>query len=234
MTNSAHTRALVVRPGRLLDVDSGELVSDAAIRSEDGRIVAVGARGDVPTADAEVLELPGLTVLPGLIDCHTHLADDIEEGHGYARTVQRTGAQLALVGVKHARDTVRAGFTTVRDVGTFRAFTDVALRDAIAAGWTPGPRMKVAGAYVTCSSGGGDITGLAADIDPFVPRDMRLGVANSVDEVRAAVRRLLHGGADFIKLIATGAVMTEGTVPGAPEYTEAEMRAVVTEAALYG
>jgi imidazolonepropionase-like amidohydrolase len=234
MTNSAHTRALVVRPGRLLDVDSGELVSDAAIRAQDGRIVAVGARGDVPTADAEVLEFPRLTVLPGLIDCHTHLADDIEEGHGYARTVQRTGAQLALVGVKHARDTVRAGFTTVRDVGTFRAFTDVALRDAIAAGWTPGPRMKVAGAYVTCSSGGGDITGLAADIDPYVPRDMRLGVANSVDEVRAAVRRLLHGGADFIKLIATGAVMTEGTVPGAPEYTEAEMRAVVTEAALYG
>jgi imidazolonepropionase-like amidohydrolase len=227
-------RPLVVRPHRLLDVDSGELIAGAAIRAEDGRIVAVGARSDIPTADAEVLELPGATVLPGLIDCHTHLADDLEEGHGYARAVQRTGAQLALVGVKHARDTVRAGFTTVRDVGTFRAFTDVALRDAIAAGWLPGPRMKVAGAYVTCSSGGGDITGLAPDIDPYVPRDMRLGVANSVDEVRAAVRRLLHGGADFIKLIATGAVMTEGTVPGAPEYTEAEMLAVVTEAALYG
>ena len=227
-------RALVVRPHRLLDVDSGDLVAGAAIRAEDGRIVAVGARGDISTADAEVLDLPEATVLPGLIDCHTHLADDLEEGHGYARAVQRTGAQLALVGVKHARDTVRAGFTTVRDVGTFRAFTDVALRDAIAAGWVPGPRMKVAGAYVTCSSGGGDITGLAADIDPYVPRDMRLGVANSVDEVRAAVRRLLHGGADFIKLIATGAVMTEGTVPGAPEYTEAEMLAVVTEAALYG
>jgi imidazolonepropionase-like amidohydrolase len=224
----------VVRPHRLLDVDTGELITGAAIRAEDGRIVAVGARGDISTADAEVLDLPTATVLPGLIDCHTHLADDLEEGHGYARVVQRTGAQLALVGVKHARDTVRAGFTTVRDVGTFRAFTDVALRDAIAEGWVPGPRMKVAGAYVTCSSGGGDVTGLAADIDPYVPRDMRLGVANSVDEVRAAVRRLLHGGADFIKLIATGAVMTEGTVPGAPEYSEAEMLAVVTEAALYG
>ena len=233
MTDTPGT-AVVVRPGRLLDLDTGELLAGMAVRSEGGRVVAVGQVGDVQASDAEVVDLPGLTALPGLIDCHTHLADDIETGAGYAALVQRTGAQLALVGVKHARATLQAGFTTVRDVGVFRAFTDVALRDAIDAGWTPGPRMRVAGAYVTCSGGGGDITGLAPDVDAVLPRELRMGVSDSVDQVRAAVRRILHGGADFIKVIATGAVMTEGTVPGAPEFSQAEIEAAVAEAALYG
>ena len=148
--------------------------------------------------------------------------------------MQRTGAQEALSGVRNARDTILAGFTTVRDVGTFRAFVDVALRDAIEAGDVLGPRMRCAGAYVTCSGGGGDVTGLAPDVDAVVPRDLRFGVANSADEVRKVVREILHGGADFIKVIATGAVLTEGTVPSAPEFSEAEIRAAVEEAALYG
>ncbi len=144
----------------------------------------------------------------------------------------RSPAQEALSGVRNARDTLMAGFTTVRDVGTFRAFVDVALRDAIDAGWVQGPRMRVAGAYITSSGGGGDITGLAQDVDAVVPRDLRAGVADSVDEVRRAVRRVLHGGADLVKVIATGAVMTAGGVPGAPEFSEAEIRAAVEEAAL--
>jgi len=98
----------------------------------------------------------------------------------------------------------------------------------------PGPRMAVAGAYVTSSGGGGDITGLAQDVDVVVPRDLRAGVADSVDQVRTAVRRVLHGGADLVKVIATGAVMTAGGVPGAPEFSEDEIRAAVDEAALYG
>ncbi|HKE53511.1 MAG TPA: amidohydrolase family protein, partial [Actinomycetota bacterium] len=118
--------------------------------------------------------------------------------------------------------------------GTFRAFVDVALREAIDAGDVLGPRMMCAGAYVTSSGGGGDITGLPPDVDGAVPRDLRFGVANSADEVRRAVREILHGGGDFIKVIATGAVLTEGTVPSAPEFTEAEIRAAVEEAALYG
>ena len=127
-----------------------------------------------------------------------------------------------------------AGFTTVRDVGTFRAFVDIALRDAIDAGWTPGPRMFCAGAYVTSSTGGGDIPGLAVDVDERLPRDLRFGVANSPDEVRKVVREILHRGAAQIKVIATGAVLTEGTNPGAPEFSEEEIRAAVEEAALYG
>ena len=106
------------------------------------------------------------------------------------------------------------------------------LRDAIDEGIVPGPRMSVAGAYVTVSSGGGELVGAAPDV--VIPADMRRGVANSADEVRQRVRELLHGGADFIKIIATGAVLTAGTTPGAPEYSEAEIRAAVEEAARYG
>jgi imidazolonepropionase-like amidohydrolase len=146
----------------------------------------------------------------------------------------RSAAQEAFTGVHNARETVMAGFTTVRDVGTFRAFVDCALRDAIDAGDVVGPRMLCAGAYITCSGGGGDVTGLAPDVDAVVPIDLRFGVADSPDEVRQRVRKILHGGANFIKVIATGAVLTEGTTPGAPEFSEEEIRAAVEETALYG
>jgi imidazolonepropionase-like amidohydrolase len=116
-------------------------------------------------------------------------------------------------------------------VGTFRAHVDVALREAVEAGWFIGPRMQCAGAYVTVSGGGGDIPPVAPDV--VVPRELRFGVANSVDEVRQRVREILHGGADLIKVIATGAVMTRGTTPGAPEFSEDEIRAAVEEAAMY-
>ncbi len=165
---------------------------------------------------------------------HAHMVGEMETGLGYAALVMRTAAQEAMSGVRNARATVEAGFTTVRDVGTFRAFVDCALRDAIDAGDTPGPRMMCAGPFVTVSGGGGDVTGLAPDVDAVVPIDLRFGVANSVDEVRERVRRILGGGADFIKVIATGAVLTEGTTPAAPEFSEDEIRAAVEEAALYG
>jgi imidazolonepropionase-like amidohydrolase len=224
----------VVRPGLLLDVVTGELLRDRAVVIEDDRIAGVAGAGDAPAEGVDVVDLPGHTVLPGLIDCHTHLVGEPDSGHGYAELLTRTGAQEALSGVRNARDTVLAGFTTVRDVGTLRAFVDVALRDAIDAGWVTGPRMLVAGAYVTCSGGGGDITGLAPDVDAVVPFELRVGVVDSVDDVRRAVRRVLHGGADLVKLIATGAVMTPGGVPGAPELTEEQIRAAVEEAALAG
>jgi imidazolonepropionase-like amidohydrolase len=215
----------VVRCGRLVDVEAGETLEGRAIVLEDDRIAAVLGPGDaVPAADREI-DLSAHTVLPGLIDCHAHLISEIESGHGYMHLIHRTSAQEAMTGVRNARDTVTAGFTTVRDVGTHHAFTDLALRDAIDAGWTPGPRIRCAGAYVTAPGGGGDITGLPPQT--HVPAELRMGVASAPDDVRAACRRILDAGADFIKIIATGAVLTSGTEPGAPELSEDAIRAAV-------
>ena len=224
----------LVRAGRFVDVVAGEVLRAQVIAIRGDRIESVEADEGRYRDAAKVIDLSNHSVLPGLIDCHAHLTGELESGHGYARLIERTGAQEALSGVRNARDTILAGFTSVRDVGTFRAFVDVALRDAIQAEDVLGPRMACAGAYVTVSGGGGDVTGLAPDVDEAVPRDLRFGVANSEDDVRTVVRRILHGGADFIKVIATGAVLTEGTVPSAPEFSEAEIRGAVEEAGLYG
>ena len=225
------SRPITIRCGRLLDVETGALEHDRLIQvGGDGRITAIGAADDGTPDDAEVLDLTGLTVLPGLIDVHTHLVGDVQTAGVPSTTT--SAAEEVLIGVRHARDTVRAGFTTVRDLGSFRAFTDCALRDAIDRGDVTGPRMQCAGAFITAPWGGGDVVGLARDI--VLPEDLRFGVVRSVDEVRERVRRLLIGGATMIKCIGTGAVLTRGGVPGAPELSEAEIRAAVEETAWYG
>jgi imidazolonepropionase-like amidohydrolase len=222
---------VVVLAGRLLDPVAGEVHSDRAIVVDGERIrdvlPAAGAPSDVPTVD-----LSGRTVLPGLIDCHAHLIGQLDDGQGYAYLVNRSSAQEALTGVANARNTLEAGFTTVRDVGTFHAFVDLALREAIEAGSIAGPRMMCAGAYVTCPGGGGDITGLPAGTP--VPAELRVGVSSGPEQVRANARRILDAGADLIKVIATGAVLTSGTDPGTPEFTEEEIRAAVEEAEARG
>ncbi len=223
----------VLVPGGVLDVSEGVVRGDLAVVIEDDRIASLMPTADAPR-DARRIELAGHTVLPGLIDAHAHMIGLLDDGRGYASLVTRSEAQEVLTGVRNARDALMAGFTSVRDVGTFRAFADVALRDAIEAGWTPGPRMLCAGAYVTCPGGGGDVTGLAPDVDEVVPRQLRFGVTSGVDQMRAHVRQILRYGADFIKIIATGAVLTSGTNPGLPEFTEDELRAAVEETALAG
>jgi len=202
---------------------------DQAIRIENGKIAHIG-KFETNT-DANVIDWSRYTVVPGLIDLHTHLIGDLDSSNVIA-PLTSSAARDTLLGVQHARETVHAGFTTVRDVGSYRAFTDVALRDAINDGVVEGPRMFVAGAYITVSRGGGEVTGTTPDV--IIPAEMRRGVANSADEVRQRVREILSNGADLIKVIATGAVLTNGTEPGAPEFSEAEIRAAVDEAKLRG
>jgi imidazolonepropionase-like amidohydrolase len=220
----------VIRGARLLDVDTGELLDGRRILVRDGLVAAILAGGEPTPDDAGVLDLTDLTVLPGLIDCHSHLIGDMEFAGVPATTT--SAAEEAMTGVRNARATIEAGFTSVRDVGTYRAFVDVALRNAIDAGWLPGPRMQCAGAYVTSPGGGGEVTGLALDVT--LPADLRFGVVRSPTDARQKVRDLVAGGADLIKLIVTGAVLTRGTKPDVVELDEETVRAAVEEASAHG
>jgi imidazolonepropionase-like amidohydrolase len=223
---------VAARCGWLADVDAGEVRPDVTLVFDGDRVADV-LPGDASVPDGQVLDLSSCVVGPGLIDLHTHLAGgDAEEFAGYGDILMESEADAALIGVHNARRTIDAGFTTVRDVGSFRAFTDVSLRRAINSGWIVGPRMHCAGAYVTTTEGGGEVTGFAADV--CVPDAYRFGVADSPHEVRRVVRRIMAHGADVIKVIATGAVLAPGTTPGAPEYLEDEIRAAVDEAGNYG
>ncbi len=227
----ALAETVVVRAGRMLDVEHGKYLPDRAIRIEDGRVASVTPWTPASRGGGRLIDWSAYAVLPGLIDLHTHLVGDISSAD-VAAPLSSSAARDALMGAAHARATLEAGFTTVRDVGTYRAFVDVALRNAINAGQVEGPRMFVAGAYVTVTNGGGEVTGLPEGT--VVPDEMRRGVADNANEVRQRVRELLAGGADFIKVIATGAVFTAGTTPSKPEYTEEEIRAAVDEAAKAG
>jgi len=224
-------QVIAIRAGRLVDVERGEVRRDQLIVVRGDRIEAIQPGASKPPAGARLIDLSKHTVMPGLIDCHAHLIGDLTDTDALL-PLQRSGAQEAFSGVRNARTTLMAGFTTVRDVGTYRALVDAALREAIEDGTVIGPRMSVAGAYVTVTSGGGELIGAAQDVT--IPMDYRFGVANSADEVRGRVRAILNGGANFIKMIATGAVLTQGTKPGVSEYTEEQIRAAVEQAAEYG
>jgi imidazolonepropionase-like amidohydrolase len=224
-------QTVVIKAGRLVRPENGTVAKDQLILVTGDKIQAVGGGLSIP-AGATVVDLSNMTVLPGLIDCHTHLADG-KYGEGDPMLqLKKTASQTVLESVRNARVTLESGFTTVRDVGVYRALNDIALRDAINRGDIVGPRMYVAGAYITITGGAGAMTGMAPDIN--LPWDFHYGEANSPWEVRQKVRLLAHDGADHIKVLATGAVLTHGSNPKSIEFTPEELAAAVDEASHFG
>jgi len=217
----------VLRADRYVDVESGRIVSPAVIVVRGQRIEAVNP-ASAPTG-AEVIELSGLTLLPGFIDAHTHLTSDMGAGWE-TRDVDWTAADDALLGVRNARLTLMSGFTTVRDVGS-SGFTDVALMHAIERGDIIGPRVVPAGHAIGITGGHCDSTGRAPGLIELGPKE---GVADGRDEILKAVRYQIKHGAKVIKICATAGVMSfEGPV-GAQQYSDEELRTVVAEAKLHG
>lgn len=213
-----------VTAARMIDPATGKAVADPAIVVDEGKIVSVGTKATLPApAGAAMLDLGGRTILPGLIDMHTHLIGDTTLG-GY-RSLSATREGSVIHGVANAKKTLMAGFTTVRDVGS-GSFADVALRDAINDGVVPGPRMLVSGPPV------GIIGGHCSDNNllPADYHDFGEGVATGPWEMRAKVRINIKHGADLIKTCSTGGVFSKGTTPGAAQNTVEEIAAIVEEA----
>nr|WP_038283033.1 amidohydrolase family protein [Pacificimonas flava] len=220
----AAAETLVVSAARLLDVRTGRYVADPQLVITDGRVVSWDGSGAPP--DAEFVDLPGLTLVPGLIDMHVHLTGVADIG-GY-RSLGYTDAFWTVMGVPNAEATVRAGFTTVRNVGS-DDFADVALRQAIDEGRIIGPRIVPAGYAIGATGGHCDNNFLPPSYQATAP-----GVANGPDEMKARVKWMRKYGAEVIKLCATGGVFSKGTTVGEQQLSEEEIRAAVETAHMLG
>lgn len=219
-------RPVVVRAARMLDVVGGRIVNGANVVVQNGRILSVGGN---PPSGADTIDLGDVTLVPGLIDLHTHLTGDIE-GNWTMRPVLDSSADDALRGARNARRTLEAGFTTVRDMGA-GGFVDVSLMKATDADMIPGPRIVPAAHALGATGGHCDLTGFRSGL---LEQDWRTGVADGADEVRKAVRHQAKYGAKVIKMCATAGVLSFEESVGAQQYTEDEMRAIVDEAARHG
>src|ERR1700691_3999936 len=218
---SSRNAVIHIHAGHVLDVKTGKMLSNQTVVIEDGKILRVEA-ADETKASADVLriDLPNATLLPGLIDAHTHLTMDPTFGY------EELGVSIpreALTGAKNARITLQAGFTTVRNVGA-DGFTDVALRDAINAGDVPGPRMLVSGPLLGITGGHCD-----NNLLPYQYHATGDGVADGIAAVQHKVRENIKYGADLIKICATGGVLSKGDDPQASQYTLEEMQAIVAD-----
>ena len=218
----------IVKAGRLLDGRSGAPLAPAMVRVEGEKIAEVGKNLAVPEG-ATVIDLGDATLLPGLIDLHTHLTGK-REVHWEDALVKTTPGHDALWGARNALLTLRAGFTTCRDMGPTWPFVDIDLRNAINEGAVPGPRLLAAGNYVSSTGGAGDARQFSIYVDVPVVKNL----ADGPEEIVKAVRTNFKNGADFIKIMATGAVLSKGIEPGRQQYSDTEIKAAVEEATRWG
>jgi imidazolonepropionase-like amidohydrolase len=219
-------RRIAIKAGRLIDTKTGAVTNNAFVLIEGDKITAVGPDVTVP-AEVEVIDLKDKTVLPGLIDCHTHMTS--QPGNYYEDIFRKSPIDVAVIAHVYARRTLEAGFTTVRDVGAGE-FIDVALRNAINRGDVVGPRMQVATLTVGATGGHGDTNGFS----PYLKFGGFSGLADGVDEIRKLIRLEVKYGADLIKMIATAGVLSEEESVGAPQFSQEEMNVIVEEAKMWG
>jgi imidazolonepropionase-like amidohydrolase len=223
----ASGRIEAIHAGRLVDPASGRVLTDQIILVQGERITAVGAPGAVQVpAGAVLIDLTKATVLPGLIDVHVHLTANPTDSGPKALTISTP--REAINGVANARKTLLAGFTTVRNVGA-GGFTDVALRDAINEGDIAGPRMQVSGPPLGATGGHAD--------ENMLPWEFHFkdeGIADGPWALRAKVRQNLKYGADLIKFMGSGGVLSHGDSVGGQQLTQEEMNAIVEEAHMWG
>jgi imidazolonepropionase-like amidohydrolase len=225
-TPAALADTVVVSADRMIDVLAGRVIEHPQITITDGRIAALATQGSPVPAGARRVDLSGMTLLPGLIDMHTHLTADPHYG-GYRR-LQFTDGFWTVVGVANAKKTLEAGFTTVRNVGSGN-YDDVAIKQGVDQGIVPGPRIVPATYAIGATGGHCDATELPPSIS--VPKP---AVANGADEIRATVRKLRKYGAEVIKFCGTGGVLSKTDSVGAQQYNLAEMQALVDEAHMLG
>ena len=218
---------IAIRAARLVDGQGGAPVADAVVLIEGDRIAAASPRLTIP-AGTEVIDLTSSTLLPGLIDAHTHITGGDPREY-YEKLFRRSPIDQAVEAHLYARHTLEAGFTTVRDVGAAE-FVDVGLRKAIDSGLVAGPRMQVATLAIGATGGHADLTGFS----PYLEFKQFSAVADGVDEIRKAVRLRVKNGADLIKAIATAGVLSEESSAGAPQYSQQELDALVQEASMWG
>jgi imidazolonepropionase-like amidohydrolase len=226
----AQNKITVIKAGKLIDTENGKVLTDQIIIIDSDTIKAIGSNLSIP-AGGTIINLSKATVLPGLIDCHTHITEQ-PSGDYYGDIFRKTPVDYAIIAHIYAKRTLEAGFTTCRDVGA-EAFIDVALRNAINNGDIPGPRLLVATLFIGSTGSHGDLNGFSPYFEFIGPKQMS-GVANGVDELRKQVRYNIKYGADLIKFGASAGVLTEEESVGAPQFTQEEMNAIVSEAKLWG
>ena len=212
-----------IRAGHLFDSSSGHYLDHVTLSVVNQRVKSIEPEGFRPPADAQVLDLSAEYVLPGLIDCHTHLssrADSYEEILSFTRTP----FDAAIAGVVNAKKTLEAGFTTVRDVGS-PAFLAVDLRKNIDAGFIPGPRIVASGPGLSITGGHGDLNNYSPETTvTLFPEHRDFRIADGPEQVRQTIREQVKYGVDVIKIMASGGVLSKGDQPGAPQYTLEELK----------